>query len=106
MAEFLNHALPAKQEAHGPDIGYDPETGFKAMGKPIPMFRRQAGYDHAKAMGVKSSEAAWTVVSTMAAQIERDKPYEAMQAGMKFLDLTGTYRMMSVLLTAVEVETG
>jgi hypothetical protein len=31
--------------------------------------------------------------------LERDKPYEAQAAGMKFLDLTGTYRLFAVLLT-------
>lgn len=73
--------------------------GFDAMGKPIPSYRRQAAYAHCKDMGL-DAEASWSAVSGMADQLERDKPYEAMEAGMRWLDLTGTYRLMAVLLTA------
>ena len=72
--------------------------GFNNMGKPIPIDRRQQGYDHAKQMGL-SSDHALAAVSGVAEQLERDKPYEAMAAGMKYLDLTGTYRLFAVLLT-------
>jgi hypothetical protein len=50
-------------------------------------------------MGLNSARA-WECVSSIANQLERDKPYEAQAAGMRFLDLTGTYRLMAVLLTA------
>jgi hypothetical protein len=50
-------------------------------------------------MGLNSARA-WECVSSIANQLEHDKPYEAQAAGMRFLDLTGTYRLMAVLLTA------
>lgn len=71
--------------------------GMGAMGKPISFGRRQAGYDHCLDMGLKS-ELAWQAVQDTAQQLERDKPYEAMQASMRFLDMTGTYRLIAALL--------
>jgi len=75
------------------------DTGFGAMGKPVPFYRRQAAMDHARAMGV-DKKMAMEVAGKMAEALERDKPYEAMQAGTQVLDLTGTYRLMAVLCTA------
>jgi hypothetical protein len=99
MAEFMNAGdlVGMRIDDTAPDTGTD---GFGAMGKPIPPHRRQAAYEHVKAMGVKDSDQAMTLVGTVADQLERDKPYEAMAAGMKHIDLTGTYRLMAVLLTA------
>ena len=91
MAEFLG------QKKETTDLGAG--NGFDAMGKPIPFYRRQAGYDTCLEMGLKS-EAAYSAVSGMSEMLERDQPYEAMAAGMKYIDLTGTYRLMAVLLTA------
>jgi hypothetical protein len=73
--------------------------GFDAMGKPISPDARQRGYETCKAMGLNDSARAWECVSGMAAQLQRDKPYEAVAVGMRHLDLTGTYRLMAVLLT-------
>lgn len=87
MAEFLN-----QKRSH-------PLTPFNAMGKPIPPGARQAGFDDCKEMGLDSARS-WECVSAVAEQLERDKPYEAQGAAMKFLDLTGSYRLMAVLLTA------
>lgn len=94
MAEFL-----------GQEVEQDPvvEDGFANMGKPIPKFRRQAGYEHCKAMGL-NSEHAWCAVNGVAEQLERDKPYEAMAKGMKYLDLTGVYRLFAVLLVTPEIK--
>lgn len=89
MAEFL------EQRKHNTPS----DDGFNAMGKPISFARRQKAYDHAKGMGVKSHADCFALVNGVAEQLERDKPYEAMAAGMKYLDLTGTYRLMAVLLT-------
>ncbi len=72
--------------------------GFDAMGKPIPLERRTNAVQHCRAMGMTNTEDIWTVVQLMAQQLERDEPYEAVRHGMKYLDLTGTYRLMSVLL--------
>ncbi len=79
----------------------DEIDGFNNMGKPISPFRRQAGYAHARQMGL-SADHALAAVSGVAEQLERDKPYEAMAAGMKYMDLTGTYRLFAVLLVEPE----
>ncbi len=73
--------------------------GFAAMGKPVPFWRRQAGYETCRAMGL-TSENAYSAVGVMSEQLERDQPYDAMEKGMEYIDLTGTYRLMAVLLTA------
>lgn len=49
-------------------------------------------------MGLTNVGDILSVVEGMAAQLERDEPYKAMSIGMGFLDLTGTYRIMAVLL--------
>lgn len=77
----------------------DPEmTAFNAMGKPIPESRRQRAYEHCQAMGLSKARAI-ECTNGMAEQLERDQPYEAQAAGMRHLDLTGTYRIIAVLLT-------
>lgn len=91
MAEFLN------QKKDSIDLG--PDDGFGAMGKPIPFWRQQAGYEDCIQMGLNKQDA-HAAVNGMSEQLSRDKPYEAMEYGMKYLDLTGTYRLMAVLLTA------
>lgn len=73
-------------------------SGFGAMGHPIPDYRRQAAYEHCRDIGL-DQERSWEVVNGMAEQLERDKPYEAMQAASGRIDLTGAYRIMAVLLT-------
>jgi hypothetical protein len=92
MAEFLGQTRP-------PSTEYEKGSGFDAMGKPVPQARRQAAYEQCKLMGIKSSVDAWTCVGTMANALERDEPYNAMKAGMVYLDLTGTYRLMAYLCT-------
>ncbi len=93
MAEFKN------QLAGFPNPEVEGTDGFAAMGKPIPFYRRQAGYEHARQMGV-NEDSAFSVICAMCDGLERDEPYTAMGAGMKHVDLTGTYRLMAVLLTA------
>lgn len=80
------------------------ESGFEAMGKPIPNNRRQEAYDWLRTLGIEI-EAATLAVGSVATALERDKPYEAMAEGMKFLDLTGTYRLFAILLTPAPVTT-
>jgi hypothetical protein len=89
MAEHLNQPKP------------DMDDGFNNMGKPIPLFRKEAALKHAKAMGLDGTEA-WAVVGSVAEQLERDEPYQAQRKAMVYLDLTGAYRLMAVLLTAPE----
>ena len=68
------------------------------MGKPVPYERRQRAYEAAKSMGL-DADSSFMAVDGMAEQLRRDKPYEAMQVGMRYVDLTGTYRLMATLLT-------
>lgn len=91
MAEHLNQKV-------------DPEMDpCNQMGKPILMKARTAGYEDCKAMGLSPARAV-ECVSGVSEQLQRDKPYEAQAAGMKFLDLTGTYRLMSTILCAAVTE--
>lgn len=92
MAEFLCQPKPKKSN-HGPDSGFD------AFGKFVPPERRNAAYVQAKMMGITDNEQAWRLVNSMTEQIGRDQPYEAINAGMVYLDLTGTYRLMAYLCT-------
>lgn len=94
MAEFLNQVGPTRITKKGSGAGFD------AMGKPIPAYRKEAGDRTCKAMGITDPEIRWSVVAMMSEQLARDNPYGALEAGMKYLDLTGTYRLMAVLLTA------
>ncbi len=75
-------------------------VGFNAMGKPIPTSRKQAAYDCAAAMGIDSQDERMSLVNSVAEHLERDKPFEAQQAAMRHLDLTGAYRLMATLLSA------
>jgi hypothetical protein len=85
MAEFLGQ----KKE---PEM--DP---FNQMGKPIPFPVREEAYQLCKEWGLSNARA-YECVSGVCTMLERDKPYEAMAHGMKFVDLTGTYRLFAVLL--------
>ena len=92
MAEFLNQKKDTIE-------GFDENSGFNAMGKPVPFYRREAGYQHCKQMGL-GSDGSFAAVGGMSEALERDEPHNAIGAGMKYLDLTGAYRLMAVLLTA------
>lgn len=86
MAEHLNQKT-------------EPEmTGFNRMGHPLPSSARTAAYENCRAMGLNPARA-WECVGAVASALERDEPYVAQAAGMRFLDLTGTYRLFAVLLT-------
>lgn len=95
MAQFkgkIQRAMRAEDEKTA--------DGFAAMGKPVPYYRRQAAMDHCKDMGLTDTNKAMATVDRMSEAIARDKPHEAMEAGMAYLDLMGTYRLMAVLCTA------
>ncbi len=74
-------------------------SGFAAMGHPVPALRKQAGYDCLKEIGVKGAENITLCIDKMCQALERDKPYEALEAARRVVDLTGAYRIMAVLLT-------
>ncbi len=95
MAEFLNQVVP-----QDPPESAD---GFAAMGKPIPDFRRDEAYRTCRQEFEMNSSKAMGTVAGMAEMLERDKPYEALGCGMKYgVDLTGSYRLMAVLLVHQE----
>ena len=95
MAEFLNQVVP-----QDPPESAD---GFAAMGKPIPDYRRDEAYRTCREEFEMGSSKAMGTVQGMAEALERDKPYEALGAGMRYgVDLTGSYRLMSVLLVHQE----
>lgn len=88
MAEHLNQKVEP------------PMDPMSMMGRPLSGPARQAGYETCKEMGLDSAKA-WECTQAVAEQLERDKPYEARAAGMRFLDITGTYRLFSeILVTA------
>lgn len=96
MAEFIDMTGACMFEP----VTVPGEDGFAAFGKPVPQHRRQAAYDDIRRMGVENAEAAWTVVGQMAENVQRDRPYDAIAAAMKVVDLTGAYRLLAVLCTA------
>jgi len=73
--------------------------GMNALGHPIPTERKTAAYNTAKEMGIDTTEDREALVSSMVSHSEQDRPYDAQDAGLKFLDITGAYRLMAVLLT-------
>lgn len=86
MAEHLNQA---KEQ---------PLSALNCIGKPVSEEARQKAYEECKEIGL-SSEEAWLAVKGIAEQIERDKPFEAQRIGMKYLDLTGYYRVLARMLS-------
>jgi len=85
MAEHLNQKTEPVSSA------------FNRIGKPLSETSRANAYKHCQQMGLDSAHA-WSCVQAVAEQLERDQPYEAEAAGMKYLDLTGTYRLFAALL--------
>jgi hypothetical protein len=75
------------------------------IGKPIPYSRRQAAFDTARDFGL-DSQGAFAAIEAMAIPLEKDRPHAAMEAGMRHVDLTGTYRLMAALLTPCTAENG
>jgi hypothetical protein len=78
------------------------QSGFEAMGHEVPMFRKSAAERHLKQMGFDDAEQRFDIVAKMSGEIERDNSHAAMEAAYKLgLDVTGAYRLLAVLLTAV-----
>jgi hypothetical protein len=75
------------------------ESGFNAMGQPIPIFRKEAAYQLVTHFGVEPAEDRVSLVNSVSEHLERDHPYEAQAAAMRYLDLTAAYRLIAVLLT-------
>jgi len=75
------------------------QSGFEAMGHVVPFFRRRAAYKHLRLMGFTDKEETFSLVEMMSDRIARDDTHGAMEAAYKrHLDVTGIYRIISVLL--------
>lgn len=100
-------AAMAKNEIIKQDITFDCDCdaalsspiGFNAMGKPISHKRRQTAYNTCREIGFDKETAA-SIVNTIADSLERDEPFDAIERGLKNVDITGVYRIIAVLLTA------
>ena len=90
-AEHLGQKKP-------PKINSVPNEGFNAMGKPVPIHRKLAADEHLKAMGVTDCEDRFHCIGLVSNRLERDDPYGAIHDAMKYVDLTGSYRLLAVLL--------
>jgi hypothetical protein len=95
MAEFINNSRQQAQRASD-DLTAD---GMNAFGRPVPYYRQQAAMEHCKQMGMTDTEKITGLVGRAAEAVARDKPYEAMEAIMAYLDITGAYRILAVLCT-------
>jgi len=95
MAEHLGQKKPPKMKS-------GPNEGFNAMGKAIPIHRKKTADLHLKDMGIKDAEDRFRCIAMVSARLEHDDPYGAQHDAMKYLDLTGAYRLMAVLLTGEE----
>lgn len=93
MAEFLGNP-----KLHRTENG--PTDGFNAFGKPVPIHRREAADVHLREMGITDTQDRWNCIQTISEQIQRDEPYDAMATATRYVDLTGAYRLLAVLLMA------
>jgi hypothetical protein len=81
------------------------ETGFNAMGKPIPANRLDRADTFVKSVFPEDRELSYTIVTKAKNALERDKPFELLGAisgldkDLARLDLTGRYRLAAILLT-------
>lgn len=75
--------------------------GFDAMGMPIPSERLARGDSHLREMAPSlSTGERLSLIGRVANALERDRPYEAFELAQQKLDLTGTYRLVAVLLAS------
>jgi hypothetical protein len=88
------------------------ESGFNAMGKPVPENRLTAAYKTVKEICPEfDTELAMSIVGKAKECVERDEPYRLIGAtsdlneDLAKLDLTGRYRLLAVLLTEPQATT-
>ncbi len=74
---------------------------FDAIGKPIGAENREYANAELKRMGVESSGSRWDCVQMVAEKLERDNPHEAMKIAMRYVDVTGAYRLFAALLADI-----
>ena len=90
------------------------ESGFGAMGHPIPMYRMTAALSHLREMNpeVVTTGAAMEFLGKVASFLENDEPYKAQELWFRrstgddptpsIVDLTGYYRLVAVMLCEPE----
>ena len=80
-------------------IGKQPDkrTGMDAIGYPISTAHREAANQHLKNMGLEASQDRFDCIEGVANRLERDKPHEAMEFAMSYIDATGAYRLFALL---------
>lgn len=76
----------------------DKKMSMNNMGKPINEARRHQAYIMLEDMGVKMKVNRYLCVREVANYLERDEPFSARKAALKYIDLTGTYRLLATLL--------
>ena len=74
------------------------------MGRPISFMARDMGLKHVRDMGITDTKIGMNCVNEVANFLERDEPFQAMNTGLKYLDLTGVYRLFAVLLCSSKHE--
>lgn len=83
-----------------PDFWTEGDSGFAAMGKPVPFSRQQKAYEVMQSFGFDDKSHCHDTIANTADLIRRDRPFEAIQFLMEAgVDLTGTYRLLATLLT-------
>lgn len=99
MGKFAN-----KEEGQGmrlgPPVHTEGNSGFDALGKSVPFYRQDAAYQHMKDMGCTDKEGMWNCIGRMSNAIARDEPHDALETAINYVDATGAYRLLAVLLTA------
>lgn len=79
-----------------PDEHYGPSAA-DMIGKPISFAAMEKGYEHCRRLGLDQKlayECTWSV----AVLLSRNRPHDAMKAGLAHMDHSGTYRLLAILL--------
>ena len=91
LADYLDEPMFA-QELPG-----DEPNISDMIGKPISFAAMEKGYEHCRRLGLDQKlayECTWSV----AVLLSRNRPHDAMKAGLAHMDHSGTYRLLAILL--------
>lgn len=101
MGVFANELPAFVPQFISPPIVLEGDSGFAALGKPVPFYRRQAADAALKDMGFSDAETRFAMIGAACERIARDDPHGAMEGMFQArLDATGCYRLLATLLTA------
>ena len=79
------------------------KSGFAAMGYMVPNFRRANANTQLKNFGL-DAEDRFFIIQKASDMIFRDDPHRALEALSEKIDVTGSYMILSYLLTGVDDE--